>query len=167
MDKNVAPPKINILEISEEIRGIVSRYFHIDMLRYGDNQDYFLVRYEGHLYSENSEKAYGELSNALLSYQITPLFRIEESQQIIYLIPELEKKKPANPLVNLLLFILTILSVTFAGVLYNLEEVPTQFDVATLWNLFKLGFPFTVSMLGILTAHEFGIILPDVCIKYT
>jgi membrane-associated protease RseP (regulator of RpoE activity) len=156
MELNVAKSKINILNISEDIRYIVGRYFHIDSLLYGDHEDFYLVRYEGHLYYEDSEQAYDDLAAALVSYKITPLFRIEDNQQVIYLIPELEKKKASNPLVNLLLFVLTILSVTLAGVLFTLQEMPERLDLATLWALFKLGFPFTLSMLGILTAHEFG-----------
>jgi membrane-associated protease RseP (regulator of RpoE activity) len=156
MDKHKATPKVNILEISDEIRDIISRFFRVDIIRFGELSDFFLVRYEGHLYSEDSEKVYDDLSHALENYKITPLFRIEENRQVIYLIPAIEKKKKSNPAVNLILFFLTILSVTYTGVLLSAEEMPAEWNLSTLWHLFELGFPFTISMLGILTAHELG-----------
>ncbi len=156
MNKITEEMRIGFLDSTEEIRMIISRHFHVDIPQLGDHIDTYLARYVGYLYTEESEKTYDLLSDALEKYQVTPLFRIENKQQIIYLIPVLAKKKPSNPLVNLLLFILTVFSVSVAGGFYNLEALPEAFDLALLWNLVKSGLPFSISMLGILVAHEFG-----------
>ena len=67
--------------------------------------------------------------------------------------------KPSNPRVNLLLFLLTLLSVFFAGAIYSYDgpmpEDPAQ-QIFTLIKNIHTCIPFGISMLAILLAHEFG-----------
>jgi membrane-associated protease RseP (regulator of RpoE activity) len=67
--------------------------------------------------------------------------------------------KPSKVWVNILLFALTVLSVLFAGELYSYNgPVPTD-TLGMIWAVTThlwVGWPFAVSLLAILLAHEFG-----------
>ncbi len=133
---------------------IVERVFRIEEVTWGGTD--FVVRYRGHL-TEDSEAAYEILHTALRPYDITPLFRIEEGRQTVVLVRGVIVPKPSNPRVNLVLFILTLLSVLLAGGLYSAGNVPQDgawgtFLLQALWK----GVPFAASLLAILLAHEFG-----------
>lgn len=144
---------------TEILTQIVSRFLRIDDVTTGKQEQIFLVRYRGYLYSEDSESAYNQLSENLKPYGLLPLFRKENNQHIILIAPDNFQTKPSNPWVNLVLFILTFLSVLFAGVLYTYDG-PVPEDpagiLATLWMNLPIGFPFAASLLAILLAHEFG-----------
>ena len=136
---------------------IVSREFKINNVSYGPSPtNPYIAKFTGQLVNPDSESAYDALETALKPLKIMPVFRIEGDQQIVLLIPEIAKPKKAKLFVNLILFILTLFSVLFAGGLYSLEtELPQNFWQAAL-VIIKNGWPFAVSMLAILGTHEFG-----------
>jgi len=65
----------------------VARIFRIEDVTSGDPQRGFYARYRGQLLDEDSASAYDRLAEALKPYGITPLFRIEDGRQVIYLAP--------------------------------------------------------------------------------
>ncbi|MFC2064435.1 site-2 protease family protein [Chloroflexota bacterium] len=144
---------------TDVLNAIVARVFRIDDVTHGDPQSGFLFRYRGHLLTEDSAAAYDSLSKALEHYKLVPLFREEDGQQIIVLVPAAAKPKPSRISVNIVLFILTLLSVLFAGVMYSyqgpLPEDPLEQILTLISNIWQ-GWPFAVSLLSILLAHEFG-----------
>jgi membrane-associated protease RseP (regulator of RpoE activity) len=138
---------------------LVSRVFTIESIDQGNSRSGYIAKYTGCLRREDSAAAYDELSESLKPHDITPLFRKDAHRHVIILIQGLPKPRPSNPWVNVLLFVLTLGSVLLTGALmsYNGPPPTSQSDVfrqlfANLWS----GWPFAVSMLGILTAHEFG-----------
>ena len=141
----------------DDLQRIVETVFKVDDITLGQTDSNYLVRYRGKLYSEDSEIVYEQLSLELKRFDVTPLFRVEEDhRQAIILVKSPTKAKPANPAVNLILFILTVLSVLFAGTLYGMGN-STSHDFATYWQAFlSSGIPFTVSMIAILGTHELG-----------
>ena len=76
-----------------------------------------IVRYRGQLRTEDSEAAYDQLAAQLKPLNVTPLFRWDDDRHAILLVPGRPKPKPSNPRVNLIMFILTLVSVLFAGAL--------------------------------------------------
>lgn len=143
----------------EILHVLVARVFHADDVTMGDPQKNYIVRYRGYLLGDDSESAYEHLTEALKPYGILPLFRMEDNRQVIYLIKGLPESKAPNKNVNLILFVLTLLSVLFAGAMYGYEGEAPEDLLATLGMLLKnlgAGWPFAISMLGILAAHEFG-----------
>jgi len=141
----------------EILNSIVRRVFRADSITIGDNKR-FIVRYVGSLL-EDSEQAYERLAADLDSFNITPLFRKEDGTEVIYLMPGVVRPKPSRLSINIGLFILTLISVLFAGVMYS-YDAPLPEDtlgiIKTLTlNLWR-GWPFAVSLLAILSAHEFG-----------
>jgi hypothetical protein len=143
---------------SDTLTPLVRRVMQIESTTWGTQKQKFLVRYQGDLVLD-SETAYDQLAAALRPHQVTPLFRVESERHTILLLEGIIEPKPSNPVVNLVLLVLTILSVLLAGALYDYSGpvsddafVMIQYVLANLWQ----GWPFAVSLLAILLAHEFG-----------
>ena len=138
----------------------VSRIFRIEDVTAGNPKEW-IARYRGHLLKEDdSLAAYDQLADALRPYNITPLFRKEkDGKQVIFLVPSPAPRKFAARLyVNIILFILTILSVMLMGADVPPEAIPADGSVSIplLLRYLFTGWPFALSMLGILFAHEMG-----------
>ncbi|MBN1148121.1 MAG: site-2 protease family protein [Anaerolineales bacterium] len=141
----------------ETLTPIVARVLRIEDITRGDAELGYLVRYRGQLYGDSAE-AYDRLAESLYPDEITPMFREEQGQHVVLLVQGIIQPRPSNPLVNLGLFILTLVSVIFAGALY-LYTGPAEDLAGLLLGVLRSlpsGIPFAVSLLAILLAHEFG-----------
>lgn len=137
----------------------VSRIFRYEDVTAGNPREW-IARYRGHLLNEDTVAAYDQLAAALRPYSITPLFRKEPGDKhVIYLVPSPSLARLRSRLfVNISLFILTVLSMMLMGV-----DVPPATaagdDSSAIQFLFRhilTGWPFALSMMGILLAHEMG-----------
>jgi membrane-associated protease RseP (regulator of RpoE activity) len=142
---------------TEVLNALVARVFRIEDVTTGDPGKGPQLRYRGHLLYEDSASAYDQLAAAVKPHGLTPLFRMEKGEQVVYLVNSPPQQRPANPWVNVVLFVITIFSVMLAGA--N-PESPLPADaggqmLALLKAIFT-GWPFALAMLGILVAHEFG-----------
>jgi hypothetical protein len=141
----------------EILTSLVSRVFRIEDMTLGDPQKGWLVRYRGYLTMEDSAEAYDMLAESLKPYGLMPLFRKEGTLQLVFLVPALPEVKQRPPVLNIVMFLLTVVSVMLAGAT---PEGPLPSDLGgQLLVLFKnifTGWPFAVALLGILLAHEFG-----------
>ncbi|MBK8781036.1 MAG: site-2 protease family protein [Anaerolineales bacterium] len=142
---------------TEIFTSCVSRIFRIDDVTSEDPRKGFFLRYRGELLSEDSAQAYDQLTEALRPYNAMPLFRVEEGRQVIYIAPKQPEPPKDKVSTNIILFVLTVFSVLLAGAQ---PEGPMPNDlVGQLLILGKnifTGWPFALSLLGILVAHEFG-----------
>lgn len=140
------------------LTSLVGRVLKIEDITTGDPQKDFLVRYRGRLLGDSAE-AYERLAQWLRPHEITPLFRMAGDQHAILLVPGVIRPKPSNRSVNLILFILTVLSVIFAGTFQGyVGPEPTNMRQLLSGLLLSLpnGMAFAASLLAILLAHEFG-----------
>jgi membrane-associated protease RseP (regulator of RpoE activity) len=136
----------------------VQRFMRIEKVIWGGEKSGFLVRYQGKLLGD-SQEIYDQMAASFQHQSVTPLFRIEEGQHAVILVNGVIHPKPANPWINLFLFLLTLFSVLFAGSLYNYTGPASENTLEAIWLILKNignGWPFAVSMLAILLAHEFG-----------
>src|SRR5918996_3418881 len=138
----------------------VSRIFRVEDVTAGNPREW-IARYRGYLLTEDdSVAAYDQLAGALRPYNITPLFRKEkDGKQVIYLVPSATLPKArARWYVNIILFILTTLSVMLMGADVPPEAIPVggSITLPLLLRYLFTGWPFALSMLGILLAHEMG-----------
>src|SRR5258707_90036 len=99
----------------DTLNTLVARIFRIDDVTLGEPARGLIARYRGRLLSDDSASAYDQLADSVRSYGITPLFRLDHGQQVIYLVPKKPAPRPARPAVNVILFILTVVSVLMAG----------------------------------------------------
>jgi len=114
----------------------------------------YVARYTGRLVGE-SEDAFNRLTTLLSNTNTMPIFRLENKQQVIYLISSqaIPQSGRSNPWINLLLFVLTLASVIYTGgYSENLPADPFRYVQAII----IAGWPFALAMLGILAVHEFG-----------
>ncbi|MEX2143409.1 MAG: site-2 protease family protein, partial [Anaerolineales bacterium] len=142
----------------DPITPLVTRYFEIQEIMPGGGRYPFAMRYRGQL-TVDAELAHARLSKDLKTHKLTPIFLEDKGQQVIQLMPSPRKQRPSNPWINLLFFLLTLVSMLMAGALYGYEGPEPQ----GLSGLFSMllgnlgaGIPFAASLLAILLAHEFG-----------
>jgi membrane-associated protease RseP (regulator of RpoE activity) len=140
------------------LTSIVGQVMKVEDITRGDPQKDYLVRYRGRLLGDSAE-AYDRLAQNLSPYEITPLFRLAGDRHAILLAPEVIRPKPSNKRVNVILLILTTLSVIFAGTLYAYvgpEPHNVSDWVTGILNSLPNGLAFAASLMAILLAHEFG-----------
>jgi membrane-associated protease RseP (regulator of RpoE activity) len=137
---------------------LIRSIFRIDDITWGDEIGAYLVRFRGELLLD-PEQAYDRLVTALSPLNVTPLFRQEEGKHVIVLLKGIHRAQPSNPRINLILFALTVLSMLFAGTI-SVYSGPFTTNLRLVWPhlipALSLGLAFTVSLLAILLAHEFG-----------
>jgi membrane-associated protease RseP (regulator of RpoE activity) len=132
----------------------VSRIFRVEDVTMGNPKEW-IARYRGYLLDEDTVASYDQLADALRPYNITPLFRKEEGgKQVIFLVPSPPVPKLTSRLhINIILFVLTVFSVMLMGVDIPPGGTPT---IPFLFRNILSGWPFALSMMGILFAHEMG-----------
>jgi membrane-associated protease RseP (regulator of RpoE activity) len=141
------------------ITPLVSRYLNISDITWSDPKKGYLVRYRGRLYADDTASVYDELKDDLKPLDITPLFRKENGEHSVILVPGVINPKPSKVWVNGVLFILTLFSVMLTGALFSYDGPVSQDQGQMILNLLRnidKGIPFAVSLLAILIAHEFG-----------
>jgi membrane-associated protease RseP (regulator of RpoE activity) len=143
---------------SEALNSIVSRVFRIEDVTLGEPARGLIARYRGRLLQEDTVAAYDQLATSLKPLGITPLFRVDKGQQVIYLAPSKPDPKPARVSVNIVLFLLTVLSVMLVGGSAPAGAAPTDIGGQIVYYLKALfsGWPYALSLMSILLAHEFG-----------
>jgi membrane-associated protease RseP (regulator of RpoE activity) len=136
----------------EVLSAILARYLSIQEVTLGDGASW-VARYRGRLWDEDSEKAFDALTEALRPYGWMPLFREENGLHAVYIVPAQPPGNTGRPLINLVLFLLTLISVLItAASMGNPYAAPPRNASEALAQ----GWPFTLSLLAILLAHEFG-----------
>jgi hypothetical protein len=146
-----------VMLISDPISSIVSQVFDIKDTQWGESHQIYLVRFLGHL-TRDSIEAYDLLEKECLPRNLTPLFREEEGQHAIILLKGVNRPQPANPFVNLVLFLLTLVSITLVGAMNVYTGAATTLSeyFQDLFTNLGSGLPFAISLMAILLAHEFG-----------
>ena len=136
----------------EVLNSQVARIFSIEDVTLGDPREWF-ARYRGQFLYEDIIAAYDQLAEAVRAYDLVPLFRDgDDGKQVIFLASA--PKIPASTTrvtVNIVLFVLTIISMMLTG-----AEAPANNSFSGVFRSFLSGWPFALSMMGILFAHEMG-----------
>ena len=142
---------------TEIFTSIISRVFRIDDVTSEDPRKGFFLRYRGELLNEDSAQAFDQLADLLSPYNAMPLFRIEEERQVIYIAPKQPEPQKDKVSTNIILFVLTVFSVMLAGAQPE-GPMPNDFvgQMLALAKSIFTGWPFALSLLGILLSHEFG-----------
>jgi membrane-associated protease RseP (regulator of RpoE activity) len=102
--------------------------------------------------------AFEQLTNDLRPQRITPMFRMDEGQHAILLVPHVFEARPSNPWINVVLLGLTFFSALLTGAQYASSQPADSLSgyfASLLGNLWS-GWPFALSLMTILLFHEFG-----------
>lgn len=147
---------------TETVVDMVSDVMDIGNIVVGRDKE--LLRIRGKLFVE-SDEAYDRLSVAMGQIGLTPLFRLEKEDDLVIVIRSLPVENTGNPWLNILLFVVTLVTVLFAGSMHSSESVELLRDTEMAyensngWLMLRVlwtGWPFALSLLGILLAHEMG-----------
>ncbi|MGB3715382.1 MAG: site-2 protease family protein [Candidatus Promineifilaceae bacterium] len=117
------------------------------------------ISFGGRLLSD-AETIYDEIQTRFHDHGYTPLIRHKDGEDFVVAVKGvIDKTDTSNPLINILLFLATILTTLAAGANLAGEDlwgaVLTGSPIAVLSSLLA-GLPFTITLLGILGVHEFG-----------
>ena len=156
---------MSLSEIPEETQSqieilvmVVKQFLTIDHLTMGKTQDDHLIEFEG-LLNQPSQEAYDFAAGALHPHGITPYFRISGNKHKVILKKGLSQPQTPKNRVNLILFLITFASIIFSGIITSYTG-PKTLDFSIIWAHVKVNLgqsiAFAVSLLSILTAHEFG-----------
>lgn len=150
--------QMEIDQQQEQLKSIVGRVMQIDAVVVDPPGGKAVMEFRGRL-TKDSIEAYDQLAEALKPHRLTPMMKKDKGQHVIVLLDVVVEPNTGNPLVNLILFVLTLFSVLFAGTMYSYDgpmpENELRLVLSWLMNLDQ-GVPFAVSILAILLAHEFG-----------
>lgn len=152
----------NLSVTTESIVDMVSDVMDVSNTVAGKDKE--LLRIRGKLFVE-SDEAYDRLSVAMSQIGLTPLFRLDKEDDLIIVMQSLPVEKTGNPWLNILLFVVTLVTVLYAGSMHSSDSIELLRDVeltdrsSNAWLILRVlwtGWPFAVSLLGILVAHEMG-----------
>ncbi len=131
------------LEKVESLRNSISDLFIVSDTTL-DNPHEGYVRFRGRFLQAPID-CFDDLRRRFEQHGFTPMIREETEHRVALIgLPTVIKPTPSNWVINLVLFIATILATLFTGAAYE----------GTL-NILE-GWPFSLSIMAILTAHEFG-----------
>lgn len=141
---------------NSQLTSLVSQYFRIDQTVIAGADDRFMVRFIGSLINSDSEHGFAQITNAVKPFGILAAIRPLDQQQELILFSDLEQRRKPNPSLYITMFVITLLSVLFTGGLYAFQGDLPQNIFQVILSLLRSGWPFAVSLLSILAAHEFG-----------
>jgi membrane-associated protease RseP (regulator of RpoE activity) len=142
----------------EALRDEVARVMEIHAVTVGGPEHGFAVKFRGRLVGDSGE-AYQRLQPVFARWGYTPLFRWEGPDHAVIAAPGVPKPRASNPLINLLLFVLTLGSVASVGLAsaaawnHSLGLGSLEIQLARDLNL---ALVYAGSLLAILLFHEFG-----------
>jgi membrane-associated protease RseP (regulator of RpoE activity) len=109
-----------------------------------------VIVFTGRLLMKDADRVYDLLAERWAHQDYTPILRKHSGQLQLIAQPGLVKPRPANPWINLGLFVATALSVLFIGAMN--EGARPFADPASI----SKGVPYAFTLLAILGTHEFG-----------
>ncbi len=147
--------------LADEVRALVSRDLAIEAVQVNQDQareGVVLVR--GRLLRPSHEvfpRWLSELNRRGYTPILRPEANADDQQVVLHVVAGVAPKSQPRAWINLLLFVLTVISTLFAGMLYGDSNlvINSASDFLRPQNLIQ-GWPFAATLLGILTAHEFG-----------
>ena len=109
-----------------------------------------VILFVGELLRQDSEAVYDLIAERWQAHHYTPLLRRYKGQVALIAQPGVVVPKPSNSLINVILAVATVLSVSFTGAIYECQCIPST---PTDW---LYGVPMMLAVMVILAAHEFG-----------
>ena len=117
-----------------------------------------VLRFRGHMIAD-PEEGYSLLRQRFAALGYTPILRREGEYEVVTALPVVfASSTPKRWWINLVLFLLTIASTTLVGAVLE-QELPFDESLMRLFQnprLLLSGIPASLTIMGILTVHEFG-----------
>jgi membrane-associated protease RseP (regulator of RpoE activity) len=141
----------------QPLHDYIRSYLIVESITTGRKEDKWLIRYIGNLKNPvESETAFDAIEKRAKLNKFSALLTEENNKHVVYLLDEIPAAKKSNPRTNLVLFIITIISVLVTGGIFSTPTLPEKFDLQAILLIAKNGWPFAIAILAILGAHEMG-----------
>lgn len=144
-------------QTAEEIEKAVSHVFTIHDVTLGTPQEPETIRLRGQL-QVPSHQAYPEIAVSLRELGYTGILRHDPENDLDVLLVTpgvLPEESGSRAWVNIVLYVLTVLSTLFVGATWS-DLVPPDADLVWILTHLWVGWPFALSLMSILTGHELG-----------
>lgn len=145
--QELPPHSFVSLEKVETLRNDITDLFEVGDTTL-DTPSSGYVRFRGRFLQDPAD-CFDDLKVRFERLGFTPMVRSEEGRTAVIGIPVVIKDTPANWGLSLFLFVATIFSTLLVGATYSQESAA---DTLQIWR----GWPFSLSIMTILTAHELG-----------
>lgn len=147
-------------KLANDIRTLVANDLSIEAIQTTRDQSQGAVVVQGRLLRPSHE-VFTRWLTTLNQQGYTPMLRGEPAGAPdavkLHILAGVAPKRPSNGWVNLVLFGLTLLSTLWIGSLFSTVPMPAlESPVQALVQITLHGWPFALTLLAILTAHEFG-----------
>jgi membrane-associated protease RseP (regulator of RpoE activity) len=148
---------INYENDYEALHGFLNRFITIESITYGKKEDKWLIRYIGMLRNpDQSETSFDQIENKAKVFKLSPIMSEENNKHIIHFFDEFPAVKESNPRTNIILFVITLISVLITGGIFSTPTLPEQLNLEAILLVINNGWPFAIAILAILGAHEMG-----------
>jgi membrane-associated protease RseP (regulator of RpoE activity) len=151
--RNPGQPDQNVIldgEIVGRLREDASGVFEVADVSVPRQAQQGVVVFAGRLLVSDPDQAYDLLARRWARHSYTPLLRVVGGEQQVVAMPGLVRPRPARVWINVVLFVVTVLSVVIIGAMNEgIDPLGNPLGIAA-------GLPFAVALLVILGAHEFG-----------
>ncbi len=138
------------------IKSLLEPLFSINSFTLGSERHGYILQLRGIPLENDSIIFYEKVSKILEPYQCSAVFERDSENFALTIIPLPSRRSKMKPSVNLVLFLITLISVLFTGGVMSIEqELPSDLFSA-IREIVANGWPFALSLLAILGAHEFG-----------
>jgi membrane-associated protease RseP (regulator of RpoE activity) len=149
--------KSQVQRAAERLEAAVADLFQVHDVTLGIHGQPEAVRLRGYL-QVPSDQAYPKIAARVREIGYTAVLRheAEHDLDVLLLVPEVMPQESRPRLwVNALLFVLTVLSTLFVGAFWS-DQVPPEADLVWVLTHLWIGWPFSLSLMAILTGHELG-----------
>jgi membrane-associated protease RseP (regulator of RpoE activity) len=153
LGERLATPRENVIldgAIVGRLRADLEDVFEVAEISTPRRAQQGVIVFTGRLRMADADRAYDILAERWAHHDYTPLLRTHGQGHQVIGQPGLVKPRPANPWINLALFVVTVFSVVLMGAL-NAGANPLE-DPSSLVQ----GIPFAFTLLAILGTHELG-----------
>jgi membrane-associated protease RseP (regulator of RpoE activity) len=145
---NVDPPANQVsLEAVQALRLDIADLYQVFDTTLDDPEPGY-VRFRGQFLQDPTD-CFDELRERFERRGFTPMIRNQNDRPILVALPAVFRPRQSKPTINIILLVATILSTLFVGASYTAS---TSSDLLMLWR----GWPFSLSIMLILGAHELG-----------
>jgi membrane-associated protease RseP (regulator of RpoE activity) len=156
--RNMPMPAADPLQaVIDSLRGELVGLFqvrHVDVRRHSQ-----IISFTGRLLND-ADMSYQEIEQRFRPHGYTPMLRREKGEDVLLALEGIiEQARTGNPLMNLLLFVITVFTTLAAGATLSNENLVAAVLARSPLEAMRAaaaGAPFAITLLGILGVHEFG-----------
>lgn len=146
----VEPQQAEEPQVVEQLTTAIQPLMRLTTVQIARGKGKPAVEFVGEVYNPENEAAFRSLLARFEALGYLPFLSKRKDVHVLQALPHVVDRRTGKPWVNVLLFILTALSVVYIGALQQGADIKAD------WRTLALGLPHAATLLSILTVHEFS-----------